>query len=112
MSDIFARNSYVYRYDPKVMPRKSIIDVLIDAFKAPLKPKRRPYIKIRRKEEETNWHDGQDWYWQWECHRCETTGGQSWHWKYIIEDAHTHAIMKHALPEYLATHHARNHHRR
>lgn len=34
----FNRNSYAYQYDPKVMPKKTWLDYMIDAFKPSFKP--------------------------------------------------------------------------
>lgn len=44
--------------------------------------------------------------WKWECQKCARAYGTSGIWEYVLHDAYTHAIMKHALPD----HHARNHH--
>ena len=74
----FARNSYVYQYDPKVMPKKTWLDHMTDAFKdaftAPFKqkPKHQPIVKVRRIWQGPNPITGRTfstWYWQ--CALCD-----------------------------------------
>lgn len=107
----FARNSYVYQYDPKVMPKKTWLDHMTDAFKdaftAPFKPKRNPITKIRRVWRGPNPITGRTfstWYWQ--CALCD-------HNQQPRETGSTHYgelcfTWKEALRR--ANHHARNHH--
>jgi hypothetical protein len=106
MSD-FNRNAYAGLYDPKVMPRKSIIDVLIDAFTAPFKPKRQPIVKVRRIWQGPNPITGQTfstWYWQ--CNLCD-------HNLNPRDTGSTHygeLCLTWADAYHRANHHAHNHH--
>ena len=108
----FNRNSFAHLYDPKVMPKKSAIDYLIEAFKAPFnqKPKRQPITKIRSVWRGPNPITGRTfstWHWHWHCALCDhnmrarETGGTHYG-EYCL-------TWKEALRR--ATHHARNHHR-
>ena len=70
----FARNSYAYQYDPKIMPKKTWLDHMIEAFKEPFnqKPKRNPITKVRRIWRGPNPITGRTfstWYWQ--CALCD-----------------------------------------
>ena len=91
----FARNSYVYQYDPKIMPKKTWLDHMINAFKAPFnqKPKREPIVKVRAEHISNSY--GQLTRWKWECEICPS---RNWHATYPA------AIAQ-------ADRHARNHHR-
>ena len=107
----FNRNSYAYQYEPEIMPKKSAIDYLIEAFKdaftAPFKPKRQPITKVRRIWRGPNPITGRTfstWYWQ--CALCdhnmkprETGSTHYGELCFTWADAHRRA-----------THHAHNHH--
>src|SRR5699024_4839938 len=106
----FNRNSYTYLYDPKIMPKKTWLDHMINAFKAPFnqKPKREPITRVRRVWRGPNPITGRTfstWYWQ--CALCD-------HNQQPRETGSTHygeLCFTWAEANRRATHHARNHHR-
>ena len=95
------RNSHAYRHDPKVMPKKSAIDYLLNAFKSPFKPKRRPYMIIRRLSSYGG-DFGTHRVWCVHCTKCEIPGTKK---PLIFAKTST---WKEAITT--ATHHAHNHH--
>ena len=99
----FARNSYVYQYEPKIMPKKTWFDHMIDAFTAPFKPKRKrnPYMTIRRLSSYGG-TIGVHRVWCVHCTKCEIPGT-----KKTLIFAKT-STWQEAITA--ATHHAHNHH--
>lgn len=84
------RNSYAYLYEPKIMPKKTVFDRMINAFTAPSKPKRQPIVKVWKQRD--GFMAGT---WAYDCNLCTISpGGTDWATAYNIAD-----------------HHARNHHR-
>lgn len=83
----YARNSYVYQYDPKIMPKKSAIDYLIEAFKAPFKPqpKRKHAITVRKL---SGWYGS---FWKFSCTPCGLSiNYPTWETAYRGANHHAH----------------------
>ena len=106
----FARNSYAYQYDPKVMPKKTWLDHMIDAFKPLFKPqpKRQPITKVRRIWRGPNPITGRTFStWHWQCALCD-------HNLNPRDTGSTHygeICLTWEQAQRRANRHARNHHR-